>query len=240
MTNEELALAAQSGDADALEEVWGRVKKTACIQSQRFSSIPLVDNAVSVEDLHQMAAVAFMECVRDYKEEAGFSFITALKQYVKWCLWRYLDGRRKPTSAHRQAMSLDAPFAVSGDGDDLPLSDVLEDEAAQEPFDLVSLRSDVAAAVDDLPEDQRRAVRLRYFQQMKGRAFAAALGLPEYVANRVKNSALSALRHSPRLRPYDPLGGAVEWRHVSLTEFNTTQTSSTEDAALRRLKETGP
>ena len=74
MTNEELALAAQSGDADALEELWGRVKKTACIQSQRFSSIPLVDNAVSVEDLHQMAAVAFMECVRDYKEEAGFSF----------------------------------------------------------------------------------------------------------------------------------------------------------------------
>lgn len=176
MTNEGLATLAQGGDEDALLTLWGQVRRLAWKQMARWRWAA-EQAGMTAKDCEQAALVALLLAVRSYDPGKGmFStwFTVCLRrEFIEAAGLRTEHQKADPL---RAAVSLDAPVSPEM-SEEITLAALIEDPAAEVPFQTAGLRADVAGILTELSAEQLAAVRARFWEvrPCDGKALSAAL-----------------------------------------------------------------
>ncbi len=165
VSNEELVTLIQAGDRDRIVELWHQVQRMVYKQAARWAGL----GGTTIEDLTQTGFIAMLR--------AELSAATGYNSKRSWF------------DPLQNAVSLDAPLE---DSEDATLADFIPDPAAAAEMDSMEVRIGVAAILAELPEDQQRAVRCKYWGDLP-------------VDKKTLNAAMKRLRHpdcSRRLKAY--------------------------------------
>ena len=187
MSNEELVALIQAGDRDRIVELWHQVQRMVYKQAARWAGL----GGTTIEDMTQAGFIAVLRAVDSYDPSRGTKFSTHLFLRLRAELsaatgWSSKTARLDPL---QNAVSLDAPLT---DEEDATLADFIPDPAAAAEMDGMEVRIGVAAILAELPEDQQRAVRGKYWHDLT-------------VDKKTLNAAMKRLRHpdcSRRLKAY--------------------------------------
>lgn len=168
MSNEELAQAIKIGERDKLLTLWEQVRRFAYQQARRWAAAGR--GGVTAEDLVQEGFLAMLDALERWRPEAG-TFLSMYSMRLKAAFTLAIGQRtqRDRLDPLQYCLSLETPL-TDDDTDLFTLADVLPDPRAAaavtaiEERDLATRRCKaVQEALDTLPEDQRRAVVLRYW-----------------------------------------------------------------------------
>ena len=168
MTNEELASMIQSGERGKVLELWEQVRRFACQQGKKWAAYH--GHGMEIEDYAQVGFLAMLDALGSWKR-AGGSFITWYAMRLKAAFTASSGQRtqRDRMDPLQTSMSLEMPLQ-DGDGKQISLADVIPDKSAERDVERVveldfarRRRAAVRQALSGLPEDQRRAVILRYW-----------------------------------------------------------------------------
>lgn len=186
MSNEELVALIQAGDRDRIVELWHQVQRMVYKQAARWAGV----GGTTLEDLEQAGFIAVLRAVDTY-DPTKAKFSTHLFQRLRAELSAATgyNSKRSWFDPLQNAVSLDAPLT---DEEDATLADFIPDPAAAAEMDGMEVRIGVAAILAELPEDQQRAVRGKYWHDLT-------------VDKKTLNAAMKRLRHpdcSRRLKAY--------------------------------------
>ena len=196
MTNEEVAVLAQSGNEKSVLLLWERVKYFAKKQAGRWIAAWEGRGGVTLDDLQQCAFLALLDALESWKPDGG-SFIGwyALRLKAAFTVAYGQRTQRDRLDPLQTATSLETPL----DDDDLTLGDTIEDPEAVKAMETVEendrlhhLHDTMQEVIETLPEDQRTAIVEKYYRGGKADIMA-------------HNAALRALRQpriSKTLREY--------------------------------------
>ena len=186
MNNEELAAMAQAGDREALLKLWTQVRRMVYQQAMRWAGV----GGTTLEDLEQAGFIAVLRAVDTYDPtKAKLSTYLFQRLRAELSAATGYNSKRSRFDPLQNAVSLDAPLE---DSEDATLADFIPDPAAAAEMDGMEVRIGVAAILAELPEDQQRAVRGKYWHDFT-------------VDKKTLNAAMKRLRHpdcSKRLRAY--------------------------------------
>lgn len=175
MSNEELVALIQAGDRDKLVQLWGQVKRLVWKQANRWAAYG--NGGVTVEDLMQAGFVAVLLAASTFDSTKGTKFSTHLfprlrAEFTAATGWSTRQGQLDPLQS---ALSLDAP--MTDDDDSLTLADTIEDPTAATEIESTDIRLAVSAALSELPEEQQKVIRDKYWCDLPvdARTHAAAM-----------------------------------------------------------------
>lgn len=186
MSNEELALAIQQGEQGRTLELWeqvgGLVKRKAL---QVMTALQLSGNprGVDFDDLYQTGYLAMVAAVETYSPERG-AFSTWFMFHLKTAFaeatgYRTKSGRCEPLNT---AASLDRSVQPD-EPDGSTLGELVPDGRAADAIENVEeaiYREQLHKAIDDaigqLPPDNARVLRLRYWGDMTLSAVGEVMG----------------------------------------------------------------
>ena len=188
ITNEKLAVAAQAGDREALLQLWSQVKSFAAwLARKHYGSYS--------EDFQQSAFLALMSCVQTFDQQKG-DFLTTFKfslySAFRTALWGGNSKKHRMDPAN-EAISIGQHV---GPDSDTPLSDFIED-----PRDLFESTETqerdkaIRNALEELSEDERRVVALRFFRCLTQAQAAQRMNLTEKQLKSIEAAAFRKLRH---------------------------------------------
>lgn len=234
MTNEQLAEFIQHGGNDELLPLlWEKTHKLVYMHCSRLYNCNIERfkrHGIDEWDLKQSAYEGFLAAIKAYDPEKGYKFNTYLLYHLKNVV-RGLIGvsGRKETDLLNICDSLDCPIA---EDNDTKLCETIPDEAASIPFEDVE-RADVYRVVreevEKLPEQERKAIKAVYFDNMTLKEAGVALGgiSPERTRQQKVNG-LKKLRRSRAIRElcsnsitYTPRSAAACLRIGSTIETDT-------------------
>lgn len=193
MSNEEVAVLAQSGNEKSVLLLWERVKYFAKKQAGRWIAAWEGRGGVTLDDLQQCAFLALLDALESWKPDGG-SFIGwyALRLKAAFTVAYGQRTQRDRLDPLQTATSLETP--LDGDDDDLTLGDTIEDPEAIRAMDSVEeidrlhhLHDIMQEVIETLPEDQRTAIVEKYYRGGKA-------------DSKAHNAALRSLRHPSRSR----------------------------------------
>lgn len=169
MSNEELALAIQSGETERMGELWEQVEKFIAWNAQRVMPTLGESPTIEVSDLVQSGYFALVAAVKSYNA-AGGPFLKWLKLYLK-SAFAETAGYRTSTARNaplRWAVSLDQP--IGEDGHSI-LGELLPDPKATATLDTIEdclynkhLHDALETALDSIPIQHSEVIRMRYYQ----------------------------------------------------------------------------
>jgi len=166
---------AKRGDTHAYEELvyahQGIAFRTAYL---------IVGNAADAEDAAQDGFVKAWRALGRFREGAPF------RPWLLQIVANEAPNRRRSTGRRVHLALRAATEQPSGDAAPSPEASLLSAE----------LRTALLAAVNDLPEDQRTVIALRFFVGLSEREVAEALSLPEGTVKSRSARALERLRES--------------------------------------------
>ena len=193
VSNEEVAVLAQSGNEKSVLLLWERVKYFAKKQACRWIAAWEGSGGIVLDDLMQVSFLALLDALESWKPDGG-SFIGwyALRLKAAFTVAYGKRTQRDRLDPLQSAASLDAP--LDGDDDDLTLGDTIEDPEAMRAMDSVEeidrlhhLHDIMQEVIETLPEDQRQAIVEKYYRGGKA-------------DSKAHNAALRSLRHPSRSR----------------------------------------
>ena len=225
------------------EALYEQNKGLLIAMARRYAGACEMDRAVSEEDLVQAGFLALVRAEQTFDRAGGRSWAG----WATWHIKREFDrtlclraGRR--IQAHSGADTLDRPLDAA-DGERVTVGDLLADDSlpdADAGLLLEELCRDVRAAMDNLAEDERRAVRLFEVEARGCREAARALGVTPRQALRLNARGCRRLSKDRRLRRLIDLDDRTRFHaHKGVAAFNRDWTSVTEGAALWRIEERG-
>lgn len=191
MTNEEIAMLAQSGNEKSVLLLWERVKYFAKKQAGRWIAAWEGRGGIVLDDLMQVSFLALLDALGSWKPDGG-SFIGWYAMRLKTAFTSAYGQRtqRDRLDPLQSAASLDAP--LDSEDDDLTLGDTIEDPAAVKAMETVEendrrhhLHDIMQEVIETLPDDQRQAVVEKYYRGGKA-------------DSKAHNAALRTLRHPSR------------------------------------------
>ena len=186
MSNEELVALIQAGDRDRIVELWHQVQRMVYKQAARWAGV----GGTTLEDLEQAGFIAVLRAVDTYDPtKAKFSTHLFQRLRAEFSAATGYNSKRSWFDPLQNAVSLDAPLT---DEEDATLADFIPDPAAAAEMGNAEVRRGLAAILAELPEDQQRAVRGKYWHDLT-------------VDKKTLNAAMKRLRHpdcSKRLRAY--------------------------------------
>ena len=186
VSNEELVALIQAGDREALLKLWTQVRRMVYQQAARWAGL----NGTTMEDLEQAGFIAMLRAVDSYDPtKAKFSTYLFQRLRAELSAATGYNSKRSWFDPLQNAVSLDAPLE---DSEDATLADFIPDPAAAAEMGKAEVRIGVAAILAELPEDQQRAVRGKYWHDLT-------------VDKKTLNAAMKRLRHpdcSRRLKAY--------------------------------------
>ena len=184
MTNEELVALIQAGERDRLPELWEQVERFVASRANRLLIAIGPDKAalagVEFGDLYNSGYFALVAAADSYKPEAGALFITwfALRlksAFAEVCGWR--TSKRDPLNS---AKSMDARLK-EGDEDSGAFGDFIPDPRAAQALQDVEdgiqrdyTRQAVRQALEQLPTEERLAIKARYYEGQTVKASGGA------------------------------------------------------------------
>ena len=161
MSNEQLVLAIQQGDQEAIEQLWLQIEKFIAARADDYLQHCPDEHKSLKEDIVQQAYFSMLDAVRRYDSEKG-SFLT----YFSKCLKKpfreaVLSGRgsRQEKDPLNSCDSLDRVLFESDDGSVLTLADVVVDKQPGEQTEYVIDKGHAAVEDADFNESLSRYVR---------------------------------------------------------------------------------
>lgn len=183
MTDEELALRARDGDSNALLDLWNQKRGLVyTFASKRYSTLARygMTRGTELEDMMQCGFLALMRAVNYYDPQKPFAFSTYLGNTVKTEFDYLLRTRdHSKIDALDNATSLDAPMTDEQDGNTLEnmIADTTDCFAAVEDKIFQEQQHDaIERVLSRIPENQKAAVRLRYFEGLSLKESAEKMG----------------------------------------------------------------
>lgn len=194
--------------------------------------------AVGMDDLIQVGRIAAIDAQKKYDPESG-SFMNCLFYYVRYAMRRALGFNSQTGEAPAALVYLDAPLSEDKDislGESITDPDAVPlDEPIMSAEDKHETSEQIRAALDRMKSDKQREVIRRVYLNGQERSSAAAeMGIKTTALYALDASGRSTLRRDHQLRKY---AETVPFIHVSISRFNSTWTSATEQAVLWRLGE---
>ena len=199
-SNEVLVQRIRDGERELLPQLWEQVQAFVRSEAARWlrawqKSRPMLE----FDDLYQCGYIALCEAVETHQAESGAKFITWLGYHLKTAFSREVGCRtaRQVREGNALTLSLDAP--LGGDTEDITLGDMVPDPVdgysqAETNIYHAQLHTVVQNALDELPQPQREAIKLRYFDGLTLKEVSRGLGIePETVRQR-EQKGLRALR----------------------------------------------
>ena len=172
MTNEELVILIQQGNADSIIELWEQTKRFISIRAEAY----LNNSTFSFDflpDLEQAGYFALIDAAETYDPDKGASFIHYLTFHLKNNFREALGIRsdRQSRDPLHNASSLDMPIKNSKSDDSFLISDIYgsEDLAYEDVEEKVyreELRGLLQNEIDLLPDKEARAIEMHYWQGM--------------------------------------------------------------------------
>lgn len=249
MTDEELAIKAKSGDEAALLELWKNKRGMAYKMGRsRFLMHFEMGNTrgADLDDFMQCGFIALMRAVDSYNPEKPFAFSTCFCNALK-TEYDYLMRTRDHSKSDilDNAISYDAPIKTapfngsSGQriDDGSCIRDLIVDP--QNPFEEVEDKifqeeqhEAIEKALEQIPEKQSAAVRLRYYKDKTMREIGESMGLSYNQIRNILKYAFINLRTDEIKRSLEPF---IDLR----TDFYRrgsviNQTSPVEENVIRR------
>jgi RNA polymerase sigma factor (sigma-70 family) len=187
VSNEELVALIQAGDRDRIVELWHQVQRMVYAQATRWAGL----GGTTIEDLTQAGFIAMLRAVDTYDPtKAKFSTYLFRRLRAELSAATGYNSKRSWFDPLQSAVSLDAPLTDDDDSD--TFADLIPDPAAEAAIEGMDVRLGVAEVLAELPEDQQRAVRGKYWHDLT-------------VDKKTLNAAMKHLRHpdcSRRLKAY--------------------------------------
>lgn len=198
------------------------------------------------QDLMQIGFFAVREAALSFRAERGRRFTTWLQYFMLKQLRDYYESTSSIsisyTSQFRGRQDGSLPQVVSGDqelpgaegitlSETIPAPDDTEDQALDRVMQQ-ELSEAIREAVSALPDNQRRAISLYYFNGLSGAESAAAMSATERECRR---RGLDKLSRNRNLRRYAQEIGCASFYHGSLGTFKRTGYSTVEAIAERDL-----
>lgn len=200
------------------------------------------DPAIDFDDLMQTGFIGLVRAQETFSAEAG-AWSTWATLNISYQIRRFLGLRdSKALKLQYSALSLDAPIVAGGDSDGATLADTLADDSL-EPMEDTAERSDtvkrIRAAVDALPEDQRRIVTAYIENGMTATTAAEALGMEPRRFTYILHKAFYTLANNRNVRVFVGLDHQTRFiSHKSAEQFQRDWTSDVEAEVLKRLDHT--
>ena len=138
------------------------------------------DTGIEMDDLQSLALLGLVKAARDYDEKRGYKFSNLAITIMRNEILHEVRRQRK----QRNQVSLNNPIV---DGL-FTLGDVLEDK--QHGF----AEAEMQALVEELEENEKKAVRMILFQGMKQSEVADIIGMSQTMISRYYRSGLQKLR----------------------------------------------
>ena len=188
VSNEELVALIQAGDSDKQVALWNQVQRMVYKQAARWAGL----GGTTIEDLTQAGFIAMLRAVDTYDPSRQVRFSTYLfyRLRAEFSAATGQHTKQARLDPLQSAVSLDAPLTDDDDSD--TFADLIPDPAAEAAIEGMDVRLGVAEVLAELPEDQQRAVRGKYWHDFT-------------VDKKILNAAMKRLRHpdcSKRLRAY--------------------------------------
>ena len=201
MTNEELVALIQAGERGRIPELWAQVRRLVWKHAIRWDRALEGRNGATVEDYVQAGFIGFLHAVDYYKPDRGSSFAHTLVMCIKnpFTETARLRGSKQCNEPSHLA-SLDAPL-LDDEPDGDTLGEFIEDPHGEDAFLEVEdrqLHDAVVAALDTLSAEEKKVIRLRYWDEFTLDQIAAALGQSKRYVSDVHNKALRKLRNPSR------------------------------------------
>lgn len=199
-TNEELAAMIQAGEREQLPILWDQVQAFVRSEAARWvrawsKSRP----SLEFDDLYQCGYIALCGAVETYKAGENMSFIGWLAFYLKTEFAQEIGCRTPKQLRERQTLvlSLDAP--LGGEAEDITLGDMVADQKdryadAEEDIYREQIKTVVGKALGELPQPQREAIQLRYYDGLTLAEIGGKIGISTEQARQRENKGLRTLR----------------------------------------------
>ncbi len=138
------------------------------------------DTGIEMDDLQSLALLGLVKAARDYDEKRGYKFSNLAITIMRNEILQEVRRQRK----QRNQVSLNSPIV---DGL-FTLGDVLEDK--QNGF----AEAEIQTLIEELEENEKKAVRMILFQGMKQSEVADIIGMSQTMISRYYRSGLQKLR----------------------------------------------
>ena len=188
MSNEELVAAIQAGDQNRMCELWEQVRpfiKWKALRVMAYMNEIRLKGATTIEvdDFIQSGYIALVSAVETYIPESG-SFANWLHyalqtEFAKTGRYRTVRERKDPINAEN---SIDRTLGEDGDGS--TLGEIIPDANATKVLDSIEeklwreqLESTIAEMLSKLPENQKTALHLRFFENKTMDSCAVSMGI---------------------------------------------------------------
>ena len=211
MTHEQLCVFIQQDNSELLPILWGRVKDLCFMLCGRYYAKYAARFAacgVELCDLRQECYAAFLQAVRNFKEDKGMKFSSYLDFPIRNTAAELLGIRntdrtnRKPLD---NAMSLDKPIEAA-DNDNLTLSDIIPDTESAEPFEQIlqeisddHARKILLESLGKLTKQERDIILGVFFQEKSMKELAEQYKVSTERIRQIKAKAIRRLRGMPEL-----------------------------------------
>lgn len=170
MTNEELAIKAQSGNKEARAKLWEAVKKFVYMLANTTYTRhkeQCITAGVELTDLQQEGYIAYTEALQAFSTDNEYKFTTFLHYPLKNHFNELLGFRSNTSKVLNSSISLDKPLP---NNEDLTLNETVPDKYALEAFESVEdkyyneqLRKAEEEALTRLTDKQANVIRDIYF-----------------------------------------------------------------------------
>lgn len=243
MTNDELAERVQAGDNELLPLLWEHISKLVRLKINEYiaSKADTCQHAgVTFDDLFSEGYIAFTEAISAYKPQQGYKFTS----YINYPLLNRCNealGLRTASGKHsllNHAVSLDMPI---GDEDSAELEDIVPDDQdnfleADERIYNEGLHEELEKCLKELPEDEEKVIRLRYYNNATYEAIGHEIGSSRCNVRQAEQKAMRTLRRGKSMRRLKAYRDDIISTHAYKSSFERWKNSgysSTEYTAFR-------
>ena len=236
MTNEELAIQIQAGNTQYYSELWQNVRNLMHkILRNKLLRLKL-PNYLTSEDMEQELYFALCNAVQAFDDTKPYKFNSYLEYHIMNAIRSVLPS--KPLQEHSYNQT-------TGEDESTELIEFIVDDTAAEKLhnlELTDIQTQTRQAVAELPYNERKAITLYYFNDLKYKQVGKIMGIDEAKAKKRVQKGLHILRQNKAIRN---IYGEFE-RHYTKQEYiyqlcsedwdiSNERKKTKEDIANRRL-----
>ena len=210
MTNEQFVQFIQQGNADDLIPVlWERTKRVTFKTANALYSRSKDDfkaHGIELNDFTQECYPAFLQAIKSYRADSGYSFLSFLRYPVMQVRERLLYRRRIPNPLDGAA-SLNTPMHDDSH-DPGELIEFIEDSnpTPEQHTESRAISDILNTAIDRLSENEALVIRSYYYNSETLSDTAKRLHISRQRTAQLKDHALKTLRNDPDIiQLYDTL-----------------------------------
>lgn len=224
---EDLVIRIQAGEP-LKDELYQRIYKLLYLICGRYANYA-AKRHYEIDDLVSVAWIGVEKAIQTYQTDKGAKFTFYMEYFTKRTLAAFLGFRKgKPF-----VRSLDDPIPGA---DDLTYGDTIPDPESSIAFEdiekAVTYGEAVKIALDCLDQAHSDVIIRRFLHNQSFASIAREKNVTIKRIRQIESKALRKIRGNSKLRKFWMGEFYHNFHHVTLSRFNTTWTSTTEQAVL--------